>query len=55
MEQTKTVAQYLGLKGFDLMAFYMAEYLGTKPDEAFYEQNMKGYLDAIDLVKEKYS
>lgn len=37
------------------MSFYMAEYLGSKPDEAFYQQNMKGYLEAIDLAKEKYS
>ena len=32
----------------------MAEYLGSKPDDAFYEANLRGVLEGINLVNEKY-
>ena len=52
MEETKIVAKILGEKGFGVMAICMAEYLGTKPTQQFYEDNLKIYLNAIDVTKE---
>lgn len=36
------------------MSFYMAEYLGTTPDDSFYLESKQKYIETIDLAKDQY-